>query len=175
MTRTFAILCVFSLCALPSIVPGCRAQSDRDVGSTFAAPIRRSAPPSTPAKKARSSRTGTARPPGHEGVSVQLSRTPLRNAVGAVTSGAGLNIVISPRVFQERSPEELRVTLKLKDATIETALNWITRLLDLRWSIEYGVVYITLPYDAPRDTQRRAYRVGDLMHRTQSGSTESEY
>lgn len=104
---------------------------------------------------------------------MQLSQTPLQDAVGAITSGTGLSIVISPLVFEERLPEELCVTLKLNDVTVETALNWITRLLDLRWSIEYGVVYITLPDDTPRDTQHRIYRVGDLMPHTQSGATRS--
>ena len=175
MTRALAILCVLPFCVLLSIVPGCRAQSqyDDDPGATYATRVRRSAPRSATVARSKAARTGKARPSDGRNVSVDLSRTPLRSAVGAITSGAGVNVVISPQVFLDRSPEELRVTLKLNDATVETALNWITRLLDLRWSVEYGVVYITLPYDAPRDIQRRVYRVGDLTAPTYSGSAGS--
>jgi len=172
MIRALAILCVLPFCALLSIAPGCRAQSRYryDPGATYTAPARRSASRSATVARSKPVRTGRVRPSGGANVSVDLSRTPLRSAVGAITSGAGVNVVISPQVFLERSPQELRVTLKLNDATVETALNWITRLLDLRWSIEYGVVYITLPYDAPRDIRTRFYRVGDLMAPTYSGS-----
>jgi len=173
MIRTFTVLCVLAFCALLSIVTGCRTQSRYDEGAAFATPARGSAASTATRSVRRPSRSATPRSSGGANVSVNLSRTPLRSAVRAVTSGAGVNIVISPQVFYERSPEELRVTLKLNDATIETALNWITRLLDLRWSIEYGVVYITLPDDAPQHTQRRVYRVGDLMAPTYSGSRGS--
>ncbi|MFH0965663.1 MAG: hypothetical protein V2A58_16825 [Planctomycetota bacterium] len=97
------------------------------------------------------------------GVSLDLVQTPLSAAIGVLGSGSAANIVVSPRVYEERTPEELLVTVRLNDVTVETALTWITRLLRLRWYRQNGVLYVTVPDDAPDNVPTRVYSVHDLL------------
>jgi len=97
-------------------------------------------------------------------VSLDLEGTSLHDAVEILRSSTGINIIVSPLVDEARTSDELIVSLRLNDVTVGTALDWITRLLRLQWYTENGVVFVTVPGDAPREPDRRVYSMHDLLN-----------
>ena len=161
--RILTVLPVGSLVALAIVVSaGCETRGHYAAGWYRTVPV-----PSETSHGGASPRRGKVDPSrdtlGARRVTLSYEQAPLDDVTAAVRSVAGVNIVISPLVYRDRAPEELLVTLSLRDVTIATALDWITRLVRLRWCVDYGVVYITLPEDAPRTRPTRVYSVGDQL------------
>ena len=97
-------------------------------------------------------------------VSLDLEGASLHDAVRILQSSTGANIVVSPLVDELRTSDELLVSVRLSDVTVSNALDVITRLLRLRWYTETGVIFITVPGDAPREPDRRIYSIHDLLN-----------
>jgi hypothetical protein len=65
-----------------------------------------------------------------------------QNAIEALTAlakQAGVNLVIDPSVFANG---DVVVTLKADDITLRSTLSWICRLVDTKWHVDRGAVYI---------------------------------
>ena len=161
--RILAVLPTGALVALAIVLgAGCETRGHYATGWYHTVPV-----PSETSRDGASPRRGEVDPSRDtldaRRVTLSYEQARLGDVTAAVRSAAGVNIVISPLVYRDRAPEELLVTLSLRDVTIGAALDWITRLVRLRWYVDYGVVYITLPEDAPRTRQTRVYSVGDQL------------
>jgi len=153
------------LLALLLVLVGCRARSPHrrhggvspvysaHAGSKRTAPVRSTAHIESPAVRV-----------GAPLVSLDLEGASLHDAVEILRSSTGINIIVSPLVDEVHTSDELLVSLRVNDVTVGTALDWITRLLRLQWYTENGVVFVTVPGDAPREPDRRIYSVHDLLN-----------
>ena len=74
----------------------------------------------------------------------------------------GVNIVVE----KEAAPQ--MVTLELRDVTVESALDWVTKLTGLAHTIRNGCVHIGPPDKVKPEVVVRVYDVSDLLHVRQS-------
>jgi len=74
----------------------------------------------------------------------------------------GVNIVVE----KEAAPQT--VTLQLRDVTVESALDWVTKLTGLAHTIRNGCVHIGPPDKVKPEVVVRVYDVSDLLHVRQS-------
>jgi hypothetical protein len=76
-----------------------------------------------------------------------------------------LNLIVSPVLANERTPDELRVTLALSRVSVKTALTVICELKGIAAVYRHGVILVTTPKDARGRPQLRLYSIGDLTVR----------
>jgi hypothetical protein len=109
-----------------------------------------------------------------KGEDVRKVRFPLKadqqdidNLVETIRKRSGLNIVTDVNAIREgvrNGTVRTRITLKVDNMTFENALNWITRLAGLKWTIEDEAIFITTPDRLKKKTKKmRIYDIRDMM------------
>jgi type II secretory pathway component GspD/PulD (secretin) len=98
-----------------------------------------------------------ARTIGTQKVSVDFRETSLSDAIDFFRDVTGLNLVVSAGV------DDARVTLKLTDVSVRSALKLMLHPLDLTLTSREGVLVIVPRAEAKRRMTTRVYDVRDLL------------
>ncbi len=95
-------------------------------------------------------------------VSFDFIATPLEDVVAYLRQMQDVNIVLDKQAVQDLGPQD--ITLKLNDVKFKDALDWILRLLDLKYALENEAIYISTKekIDESEKTVTRYYSVSDL-------------
>lgn len=97
-------------------------------------------------------------------LSLNFMDVPLRDALQEVSSRTGVNVVISPAVFEEKSEEELLVFLTVEDLRVLDALKLLLTLKDLDFAVRDGVVKVlTADEGGVVNCLKRRFPVSDLL------------
>jgi len=97
-------------------------------------------------------------------ISFDFENAPLTE-VKKVLESSGINIVLDVQNIESTwgSLEDVTVTLRLNDVTVENALTLICKLTQLKWAIHSGILYMTTQDAEERvEVERRIYRISDL-------------
>lgn len=98
-------------------------------------------------------------------VNIDFDDLPLQEAVKFFTDATGVNLVVTPALYEARDKDDLRLTLSLKRVSVSTALTIIMELKDLASVYRHGVIMITTPKDARGKPVLRLYSISDLTFR----------
>jgi hypothetical protein len=90
---------------------------------------------------------------------------PLADVLAYFTEFTGVNLVLSPTVTADKSPEDLLVSLTLKKVSVKSALDIILELKGLAAVYRHGVIFVTTKADARGKPVLRIYSIGDLTVR----------
>jgi type II secretory pathway component GspD/PulD (secretin) len=94
---------------------------------------------------------------------------PLTAVLSQLSELSGLNIVLSPRVLQERDEAELELSeFNYGHMKLRHILQWVCREVDLAFILKYDVIYITNKNSAMEKTKIRIYDVQDLLSSKQN-------
>jgi len=96
-------------------------------------------------------------------VSLDFEEASLSEVIEFIRIISGINIVIDPAVFEDRTEEELQITLNVKDLALENALQLILDLKDLKRSFKHSVMMISSPESEKKEFFFKVYDVHDLM------------
>ncbi|MEN8148360.1 MAG: hypothetical protein ABFS86_00970 [Planctomycetota bacterium] len=95
-------------------------------------------------------------------VNVNFEETGLQDAVNFLANYANVNIIVLPSVEEEKSEDELLVTLRADNISVRSALELITLTRQLSFRIVDGVVQIGTESEAMGDLVLDLYDVKDL-------------
>ncbi len=95
-------------------------------------------------------------------VSMDFTEAPLKDVVSFLQSVSGINLLIDPNIFKERTQDELRVSLTVKNITLENALALIGRFFKLHTDYRDGVLLLTNRKRAGR-MKIIVYDIRDMM------------
>ena len=76
-------------------------------------------------------------------VSLNFNSTTLKAVMGFFRDVTGVNILISPRVFDLTPEKALRVTLDVEDVSMRDALSLVLEMTNLTYRIQDGVLIVT--------------------------------
>jgi hypothetical protein len=98
-----------------------------------------------------------------EPVSFDFIATPLEDVVSFLRNLKNVNIVVDKQAVADRGGQ-LDVTLRLNDVKFEDALEWILRLVNLKYTLENGAIYVSTQekIGESQKTVTRYYDVTDL-------------
>jgi type II secretory pathway component GspD/PulD (secretin) len=96
-------------------------------------------------------------------ISLDFMDTPLPAVVNFLKEVSGINMIIDPKVLEEKNEDELMVQLKVDEIPLQEALNLILQLKQLAYSIENGVLIVTTQEGAMGAAELRVIDVRDLM------------
>jgi hypothetical protein len=91
-------------------------------------------------------------------ISLDAVETPVADLAGYFRHVGDLNIVV------EKEAGEKTVTLQLRDVSLRTTLDWVTRLSGLGYAIRDGCVHIGPPERIAEEPVVRIYEVSDILH-----------
>ncbi len=98
-------------------------------------------------------------------VNINFEDLPLSDVVKFFTNATGVNLVLSPMLYEDQGQDDLRVSLTLKRVSVKTALQIIMELKGLASVYRHGVIMITTPQDARGKPVLRLYSISDLTFR----------
>ncbi|MHC5035976.1 MAG: STN domain-containing protein [Planctomycetota bacterium] len=98
-------------------------------------------------------------------LSVDFTEKPLNEVVEYLRRFSGTNIIIAPQVFEEKSEDELMVSLRVNDILMKEILQLVLNLKGLAYVIERGVIIVTTQEGAMGHAQLGLYSVQDLLCR----------
>ncbi|MHC5080808.1 MAG: hypothetical protein ACYTHN_17505 [Planctomycetota bacterium] len=96
-------------------------------------------------------------------ITLDFMDTPLAAVVNFLKEVSGINMIIDPKVFDEKSEDELVIQLKVDEIPLQEALNLVLNLKGLAYSVENGVLIITTQEGAQGAAELRVYDIRDLM------------
>ena len=96
-------------------------------------------------------------------ISPTFNDTPIRAVVQFFKDVSGINMIISPRVFDEQGEDTLRVTLEVTDISLKDALDLVLETLGLSYRIKEGVLQITTKADAQAAAVLRVFDIRDIL------------
>jgi len=89
---------------------------------------------------------------------------PLTEVLSQLSGLSGLNIVLSPRVLQERDEEELELNeFTFENMKLRYILQWVVRKVDLTYVLKFDVIYITENNLTSDQLKVQIYDVQDLL------------
>jgi len=95
--------------------------------------------------------------------SVDFTETPIQQVVDFLQDVYGVNIVLDQTALEWLG--DIFITLKLRDVTLETVLDFVTRQHGLAYVVQKGVVFISTPDQAREEVVRVSFDVKDLVIR----------
>lgn len=98
-------------------------------------------------------------------VSLDLADASLQQALTVVGKDLPVDLVVDPAVLAERSADELKVTLRVRDLAVDSVLKLMLDLKALGFVIRNGAVVITTRKRAIFRGETRVYDVRDLVSR----------
>ncbi len=104
---------------------------------------------------------------------IKFDNVTLREAVGFLSQAAGVNIVIDPSVYASTPPpappspppDEMRITLHLKNVPLGVVLKYILRYKNLRYIVDdYAIVIVPMGRAMPEELVTKVFRLrtGDI-------------
>ncbi len=100
-------------------------------------------------------------------VSLDFASAPLDDVIAYLRDFSGINIHVTDEVRGKFSEEQLRVTIKVKDLPLKSALKLVLAGRDLGAVYKEGVVQITTKENAQSALVTRVYDVRDLLFKIQ--------
>lgn len=96
-------------------------------------------------------------------VSPDFTDTPLKAVVQFFKDVSGVNILISPKVFDETPEDALRVNLQVTEVSMRDAMNLILDMTNLAYAIRDGVMIVTTKGEALESPVLRVFDVRDVI------------
>lgn len=107
-------------------------------------------------------------------VSYSCPGLPLTEVLAQLSELSGLNIVLSPKVLQERDETELELKeFNYGHMKLRHILQWVCREVDLTFTLKFDVVYVTNKTTATDETVIQIYDIQDLLQARQNFSAPS--
>lgn len=100
-------------------------------------------------------------------VSVDFSSTPLEEAVAFLRDFTGLNILVDAEVARNKSEDQLKVTLKVKDLLLKSVLKLMLAARDLTAMYKEGVILVVPRAKVDQAVSLQLYDVRDLLVKIQ--------
>ena len=98
-------------------------------------------------------------------ISVDLEEKPLEEVLKFFSQLTGVNLAVSPALRDDRDADDLLVTLRLTEVSVQTALEVIMELKQVAAVYRSGVIFLTTVKDARGKPVLRIYPIGDLTVR----------
>lgn len=96
-------------------------------------------------------------------ISLDFTDAPLADVLQFMRQVLSINILVDPNIYQDRSPEELKVTMSVKDLRADNALNLLLSFNNLVKTYRNGVMLITTKDRHTEDVFLVVYDVRDMM------------
>ncbi|MBN1807709.1 MAG: STN domain-containing protein [Planctomycetes bacterium] len=96
-------------------------------------------------------------------VSFEFVQTPLTECIQFLQNLVKVSVVVDPRSLEEIGGD-VPVTLRVVDMPLNTALEWVTRLAGLDYSITNGAIFISTPGNLQGKPYLVVYDVRDLVN-----------
>jgi hypothetical protein len=100
-------------------------------------------------------------------LSVDFKDNTLDEALGFIRDFSGLNIVIDAEVSAKISPEQLKVTLRVKDLLLKSCLKLLLSSRELTATYKEGVILVVPKGKADKSVSLQIYDVRDLLVKIQ--------
>jgi hypothetical protein len=100
-------------------------------------------------------------------ISLEFADTPLPEALDFIRSFSGIDFVIDAKVRERYPDDQLKVSLKVRDIPLESALKLLLGSRSLGAVYRDGVLLIVLKEDLDKDVALRMYDVRDLLMKIQ--------
>ncbi len=94
---------------------------------------------------------------------LEFADTPLEEVVEYLRNQSGLNLTISPKIWDKKPRDQYRITFKVESITLKSAMKMILAMHDLAARYREGVMEIVLRDELKREVVTRVYDVQDLM------------
>jgi len=94
-----------------------------------------------------------------EKVTFDFVETPLADVLAFLSSLTDVTVVLDQEATREGQPN---VTLRVNEMTLERALNWICKLVGLKYTLRDEAIYVASPARLPQRSVLRMYDVTDL-------------
>lgn len=92
-------------------------------------------------------------------ITFDFVETPLQDVITFISQLAGVNIVLDPKAVAD---EPRNVTLRVNDMTLQSALNWVLQLVNLKFTLKDQAIFISKPDLIYGKPVMRMYDVTDL-------------
>jgi len=92
-------------------------------------------------------------------ISFDFVETPLPDVLSFLGSLTDVSIILDPDTLMDESPT---VTLRVNEMSLERALNWICKLVNLRYGLKNEAIYVAHPGKLRDRVVLRMYDVSDL-------------
>jgi tetratricopeptide (TPR) repeat protein len=92
-------------------------------------------------------------------ISFDFVETPLQDVISFISSLVDVTIVLDQAAVRDEAPS---VTLKVTDMRLESALNWVLKLVGLKYTLKDEAIFISKPDQIFDEPERRIYDVSDL-------------
>lgn len=99
--------------------------------------------------------------------SLDFTDAEMTDVIDFVSQLTGINFVIDQRVYRDMRPEELKVTISVKDVPVRTALKLILGLRGLTAEYREGALLVMPKKSLEEEVYLKMYDVRDLMFRIQ--------
>ncbi len=96
-------------------------------------------------------------------ITLEFEDTPLMDVLDFVRDAAGIDIVVDPRVREADPGDAMRVTFKVRDLPLRSALKLLLETKGLTTTIRDGVLVVLAAADLDREVVTRIYDVRDLL------------
>ena len=96
-------------------------------------------------------------------LTMDFEQAPFEDVVEYIRQATSINVVVDPAVYRERSEEELRVGLQVRDLPAKNALQLILDTAHLSWDIDSGVLLVTTDEKKLAKPYSLVYDIRDLM------------
>jgi len=93
-------------------------------------------------------------------VNFEFVQAPLNEAINFLQQVSDVNMIIDPAV---KAGGEKPITLKMTQASLKLALDWILKLAGLEYELRDNAVFISTPNNLRPETNMRIYDVQDLI------------
>jgi type II secretory pathway component GspD/PulD (secretin) len=100
-------------------------------------------------------------------LSVDFKDNTLDEALGFIRDFSGLNIVVDAEVLTKASPDQLKVSLRVKDLLLKSCLKLMLSARDLTAVYNNGVILVVPKGRADRNVYLQIYEVRDLLVKIQ--------
>ncbi len=99
----------------------------------------------------------------HFKITLEFEDSPLIDVLDFIRDAAGIDIVVDPRVREANPADEMRVTFKVRDLPLRSALKLLLETKGLTTTIRDGVLVVLAAADLDREVVTRIYDVRDLL------------
>lgn len=96
-------------------------------------------------------------------LTMDFQEAPFEEVIEYLRLATNVNIVLDPAVTRERAPEEMRVTLKVRDLPAINALKLLLDINKLDYILENNVLLVTTTDVRQRKPYARLYDIRDLL------------
>ena len=91
-------------------------------------------------------------------ISIEATQMPVADVAAYLRHVADLNIIV------EKEAADKTVDLQLRDTSVETVLDWMTKLAGMSYAVKEGVVHIGPPARVAMNRVLKIYDVSDVLH-----------